>query len=204
MPILPIKKHNARFPVKRNAGFTLVEMLVSIAIFSSIVTLISTIFASSVRLQRQGLAYQELLDQTSYLMERLSRTLRMAMKDDIMVRGFLPKNCLSGDKVNYEFSGNCLKFRSEENECKQFCLQSAGSKKKIVEITEGGTPIDLTSPNLNVKTFNVKDPNFTSWQQPPTDYFQPMVQIYLEIEGREQSKIQIETSVSQRNLDIQR
>lgn len=191
-----------------DASFTLIEMLVAATIFVSVVTVISTIFISGLRAQRQSLAYRELLDQTSYLLEYMSRSLRMAMKDDIAIRGFPLKNCLNGNKVNYEFEGDCLKFRNYKNECQEFCLKDiGGGRKKIVEIIYDGTTVevDLTSPDLNVKSFEVKDPRSpSSWKQPPEDYFQPLVEILLEIEGREQSKIQIKTSISQRNLDVQR
>lgn len=183
-----------------NRGFTLIEILVALAIFASVVTITSTIFVSALRAQRQSLAYQQLLDQTSYLMEYMSRAIRMAMKDDIEIRGFPSKNCLSGDKVNYEFINQCLKFRNYKNECQQFCLEETlEGKRRLKEIKDDGPPNYLTSSDLKVNSFNV-----TLTGETQNDTIQPLVSIFLNIEGKEQSKIQIQTSISQRNLDIQR
>jgi len=190
----------------RIAGFTLVEMLVAITIFIIVITIIMGLLVSAVRTQRQNLAYQELLDQTSYVMEYMSRSIRMAMKDDIRIWGLEPKSCLVADKANYEFDDSdplhpCLKFRNYHNQCQEFCLEDIGDgRRKLVEKIESGASVDLTSPGLNVFSFDVVDPT-NSWQQPPANNNQPLVSIFLEIEGREDTRIRIQTSISQRNLD---
>jgi len=173
-----------------NRGFTLIEMVVAVAVFALVVGAASAIFVSSLKIQKQSLSSQELLDQTSYLMEYMSRAIRMAKKDDVEIGGVVV-NCLSGTKVNYEFDGQCLKFRNYKNECQQFCLDNDRLKN------EAG--VYLTSPDLKVKNFDV---NLTGETQ--LDYLQPKVSIVLNIEGREQAKVQIQTTISQRNLDIRR
>ena len=64
----------------QNKGFTLIEMVVAVAIFTLLVGTTSSIFLSSIKTQKQGLATQENIDQASYLMEYMSRSLRMAKK----------------------------------------------------------------------------------------------------------------------------
>ena len=186
--------------MEKNRAFTLIEMLVSAAIFVSLIGVVSAIFVWTIRLQRQSLAYQELLDQTSYVMEYMSRAIRMAIKDDIKTESFEEKNCLSGYKVNFATSTNqgnmCLKFRNYENKCQEFCRENSNGKKKLVEKIEG-TKRDLTSPSLDVTDFTVK---VTGAAQ--GDQLQPLVSISLEIKGKENSKIKIRTKVSQRNLDV--
>ena len=174
-------------------GFTIIEMLVAVTIFTLVFGAATGVFVSSLRAQRQSLAYQELLDQTSYLMEYMSRAIRMAKKDDIEIGG-VSLNCLSGDKVNYEFSGQCLKFRNYKNECQQFCLNDTRLKE-----TKAGDENYLTAEDLNVENFNV-----TLDGETQTDNFQPTVAISLEIEGKEQARIKIQTTISQRDLDIER
>jgi len=166
-------------------GFTLIEMLVAVTIFVTVITVASAIFVSGLRAQRQSLAYQQLLDQTSYLMEYMSRAIRMAKKD-------MDGSCIAA-KLNYEFDGQCLKFKNYKGECRQFCLET-GRLKEIKEDVQNY----LTSPELEVKKFNV-----TLTGQTQNDKLQPLVSIFLNIEGKEQSKIKIQTSISQRDLDIQ-
>jgi prepilin-type N-terminal cleavage/methylation domain-containing protein len=66
--------------IKREKGFTLVEMLVAIFIFTLTLGAIVSLFISGVRGQRNALATQRLLDQTSYSLEYMSRALRMTAR----------------------------------------------------------------------------------------------------------------------------
>jgi prepilin-type N-terminal cleavage/methylation domain-containing protein len=111
--------------VKMRMGFTLVEMLVVIGIFSLIVGAISGIFLSGILSQRRILAEQEISDQTSYLLEYIGRALRMAKKDDLD-----GVNCLLGDKVNYEINSakNEIKFRNYKDECQRHI----GRRRKLM------------------------------------------------------------------------
>jgi len=170
----------------QNKGFTLIEMVVAVAIFTLLVGATSTIFLSSIKNQKQGLATQENIDQASYLMEYMSRSLRMAKKD-------MTGTCTGTAKLNYKFESQCLKFLNYKGVCQQFCLQGTRLKD------ENGNY--LTSPNLQVSNFGVVLSGAT---QPPTDYLQPRVTISLNIAGREQTSLKIQTTVSQRNLDIRR
>jgi len=176
----------------QNRGFTLIEMVVAVAIFTLLVGATSSVFLSGIKNQKQGLATQEVLDQSSYLMEYMSRSLRMAVKDDI-ASGGVTRDCLSGNRVNYEFDGQCLKFRNYQNECQQFCLEGTRLKDENDNY--------LTSVNLQVSKFEVLLGGAT---QPPVDYLQPRVTISLDIAGQEQTSVKIQTTISQRNLDVRR
>lgn len=167
-----------------NKGFTLIEMVVVIGIFTLLVSAGSGLFISSLKAQRQGLATQEVLSQTSYLMEYMSKALRMAKKD-------ITGTCTGTVKLNYVFAGQCIKFVNYQDECQQFCLD--GSRLK----DENG--LYLTSETLQVSSFNVV---LAGEQQPPLDYLQPRVTIFLDIQGKEQSAIKIQTTISQRNPDV--
>jgi len=169
-----------------NKGFTLIEMVVAVAVFTLLVSAGSGIFLSSIKAQRQSLATQEVLDQTSYLMEYMSRALRMAKKD-------LAGVCTGTAKLNYVFEGQCIKFMNYQDECQQFCLDDIRIKN------EAG--VYLTSGNLNVSSFEV---NLLGQYQPPTDALQPRMTIFLTIQGKEQSILKIQTTISQRNPDVQR
>lgn len=167
-------------------AFTLIEVVVATAIFTLLIGASAGVFTSILKNQRQGLATQEVLDQTSYLMEYLSRAVRMAKKD-------MTGACTGTAKLNYAFTGQCLKFVNYNDECQQFCLQGARLKD------ENGNY--LTSTNLNVANFSVV---ISGASQPPTDSLQPKVTISLNIIGDEQSTMKIQTTISQRNLDIRR
>lgn len=181
-----MKKFNTIKNAKNNSGFTLVEMLVSVTIFILTITAISTLFVYAIRAQRMNLAYQELLSETSYAMEYMSRAIRMAKKDE-------DGSCITvAINLNYYLDGQCLIFENYKGECQKFCLEGIRLKEE-----KNGVSAYLTSPNLEVLSFNVNLSGESS-----SDDQQPLVEIFLEIEGRENSRIQIQTSISQRDLDI--
>lgn len=186
-------------------GFTLVEILVAVTIFVSVVAVASSLFVSAIQSQRRNLAYQELLDQTSYVMEYMSRSIRMAKRAD--------GTCTVNSDYNYEAHTwnppwgdiTCLHFKNYKDECQYFCLHLTSSRLMTATTTNLSQPPPeseftfLTSPDLTISSFNVID---KGWQK--GDTLQPLVAIFLEIKDKEQSSIsiQIQTSISQRNLDM--
>jgi prepilin-type N-terminal cleavage/methylation domain-containing protein len=200
-----------RFSFSVQKGVTLIEMLVAVTVFAITVGAISGIFISGIRTQRRILATQELLDQTSYVMEYAGRALRMAKKELSD-----PATCLTtvGRGYNYEsLASDRIRFLNYENKCQEFYQDGSVLKeRKSTDNSElnFGSPSPLTSTKLNV---NVLRFNLSGAAQPTstdcsvTDCLQPRVTIFLEIEGREtgvgRPKIQIQTSISQRDLDIQ-
>jgi prepilin-type N-terminal cleavage/methylation domain-containing protein len=172
----------------KNKAFTLIEMMVAISVFALVISASSSLFVSALRAQRQNLATQELLDQISYASEYMSKAIRMAQKD-------MDGSCTGTAKINYSFLGNCLKFVNSYDDCQEFCLEEG----RIKEIKNHSQENYLTSESLAVSSFNV---DLSGQYQPPIDYLQPKVTIYLSVQGNEQSGIDIQITVSQRNLDI--
>ena len=75
-----------------NKGLTLVELLVSVVIFSMLVIGLINIFVSSMDAQSSVLQNQEILNQTSYVTEYMDRAIRMALRDDTGSCGVIDKN----------------------------------------------------------------------------------------------------------------
>lgn len=168
------------------------EVLVSLAIFSLLLASGSGILVSSIRAQRRSLLSQELLDQTSYLSEYMSRAIRLARKD---ING----RCISA-KLNYEItrSGKGIKFLNYNGLCQEFYLSGNHLKEN-----KDGVVSNLTSNKLKVISFNIGPSD--SWDQEDTE--QPRVTFSLKIKGagekpESRPEIYIQTTISQRNLDI--
>lgn len=177
-------------------GFTLIEMMVTITIFSIVIGVILGIFISGVQQQRIALTGQVLLDQTSYALEYMSRALRMARKE------LSAPACLSQNGLNYEItrSGAGLKFINhlQNDDCQEFFLES-GQLKYWKKSTEETLP--LTSNKLEIAQLKF---NLTGESQ--GDDLQPRVTIFLEVKGKgtleASQRIKIQTTLSQRNLDV--
>ena len=184
---------------KIKKGFTLVEMLIVVAAFSILITAVIGVFVSSIRTQRYTLASQELLNQTSYAVEYMSRLVRMAKKD-------INADCLATPTDNFEETtmgdDDGLKFLSyhEEGRCLEFFLDNGQVKERRTIIGIGTEDLPLTSENLEVTSLK-----FYVSGESQSDNYQPRITIVLKarVKNLEESpEIELQTSVSQRNLDI--
>lgn len=173
---------------QKNRGVTLVELLVDIFIFSLLLATIVTLLVSAVKMQRQSLAQQEVLSQTSYAMEYMSRALRMAQYDS-------SGGC--GGKNYFDLAPTQgIKFLDYSGRCVEFFLDL--NSRQLKE-NKGGVISDLTSGDLRINSFSV----FITGDD-AGDLFQPKATISLDVVHirNSQAKIKTQATVSQRNLDL--
>ena len=182
--IAEARRAKARFS---HAGFTLIELLISMTIFSIVMISAIGLFDAGIKNQRKALALQTLSDNTSYAIEYMSRTIRMAKKD--LATGCNFKN------PNSDLSK--IRFLNYHNkELQEFILENGQIKEKKGSETVF-TP--LTSDNFQVnKLF------FKLFGECQTDEFQPKVTIVIEIQTKEAKPqiLKLETTISQRDLDV--
>ncbi len=181
------RKHKANKPL---TGFTLIELLVVIAVFSIIIVVILGIFTSTVKAQKYSLASQQLIDQTSYTMEYMSRMIRMARKDTIGCTG-IPDSNFGGDGTKTE-----LQFVNYKNKCVKFYLSGGQIYRDLDQ---------MNSSPITSDKFTVKKLKFDVAGDSVGDNIQPRVVVVLEMEANEaipKPNMKIQTTVSQRNLDL--
>ena len=182
----------------RKNAFTLIEIMVAVAIFAILLTAFTGFFLSAVQAQRKTLASQELIDNVSYNLEYMSRAIRMARKD-------MAGSCLTTAKYNYETNAerNIIRFLNYQNKCQEFFLENSQLKEwKSTDNSAANfeVPLPLTPVNLEVVSFRLGPSD--SWGQGQGT--QPRVILYLEIKGKGekpelQPLIKIQTTISQRN-----
>ncbi len=178
-----IKKKN------REDGFTLVDILVAVAVFSIVISISVNLFVSGIRIYEYQLKNQLLLSQVSYAMEYMSRSLRMAKKDE-------NGSCITSG-YNYEITDrNGVRFiNSNNDECWEFFLE-----KNHLKVDRNGKIYDLTGNSLKVNSFNIVLIG-DSFQQ------QPRVTFFLDVQANAPNlstvpKLKIQTTVSERNLNF--
>ena len=189
-------------------GYTLIELMVSIAIFSLIVAGPTGLFISALRNQNKAMALREIIDSSSNILEYISRSLRMAQKE------LNAPLCLSNHGLNYQqtnsrtlggevYSGSGIKFINHLGECQEFFLDQTdghSTKNQLMSSKDGGLPMPITSNNLIVNKFE-----FQLSGEDQDDILQPRVTMLLEISDDSATglpKITVQTTVSQRNLDV--
>jgi len=189
-------------PHGRGAGFTIPELLVALLAFSLVIGGATNLLLTGIAAQRSSLATQELLDQSSFMTEYVTRVLRQARKDTA-------GTCLTLANLNYEVSSNGVSWSAEgsgsfvrfvngNGQCQQFSLESV----RIQETIFPAPGEYLTSDNLNVTSLR-----FLLEGSSQEDDVQPKVTFAMEIEGqgsKPESKpsIQLQSTVSQRRIDV--
>jgi prepilin-type N-terminal cleavage/methylation domain-containing protein len=176
----------------KKSGFTLVELLVTITVFSIAITGFVGLFGSALKHQRESLLSNYLLSSGSYITEYMSRALRMAQKELAN-----PPTCLSVRGLNYEITrqGNGIKFINFNSECQEFYLENS-----ILKVEKNGISQDLTPSNLIVENLN-----FSLLGKSQADQIQPRVTFTLKLKTAQtpSQEINLQTTVSQRELDVQ-
>jgi len=193
-------------------GFTIIELLVAIFIFVLIITTAIGIFVSVIQQQRRALVKQELLNQTSYVIEYMSRALRMAKKelncinpsDPSTCNPSNPSHCLTnkGYGWNYEINppyNDEIKFINhlEDDVCQEFYWDKSDN---LLKESKEGEILPLIS-----NKFQVNSLKFNLSGESQDDGIQPRVTIFLEIQAKgigDQPKMKIQATISQRNLDV--
>lgn len=203
---------------KNKKGFTLVEVIVVIAVFLFIIGTAVMLFLSIVQHQRRLLSQQELLNQTSYVLEYMSKAMRMAKKDD-------SGNCLSAGNI-YELTHlneatgkyGGIKFVNQSDvdsqgyeACQEFYLDTDGILKEDKtyppnSIIPPSFQVPLSSEKVTINSINfVINGNKNTIAANEDDSLQPRVTISMQMQilnGNQQSDLKIQTTVSQRNLNI--
>lgn len=92
-------------------GFTLIELLVALAAFLILVTLVSSSAISIIKAQRKVYASQIVSGEVSYVLESMSKEIRMSAIDSVAGTTVLTITNSSGDTVDYQFINNKLQRR---------------------------------------------------------------------------------------------
>jgi hypothetical protein len=188
-----------------NKSYTLIEVLVAVSIFTMVIAAPTGFLVGSLKGQQKALSSQKLLENTSYTLEYISRTLRMAKKELDCSDIIDPDTCsclaTQGYGHNYENPNgdtSAIRFINYKEECQEFFLEGARLKE-----SKDGVENYLTSEDLEIISLKFW---LSGESQSETD--QPRITLFLEIKGGKGQKpelrpvIKIQTTVSQRNLDV--
>lgn len=192
------KKENYLKACREKPGFTLVEVLVSTALFAVIVVSVTSLFKLSIDTQREAMAVQNTQESLKYFLEMTAKEIRMAQRD-----GGVCSN-IDDDKVFaiYNSRGNDeLYFKNYYGQCVSYYtyVDGSGHNRFVVRRRNPETGQELTgyiSPgtiNINQLSFVLRDNAYN---------LQPLVTISVRAQAvgdnGTSSEIILQTSVSSR------
>jgi prepilin-type N-terminal cleavage/methylation domain-containing protein len=138
---------------RNNSGVTLLELMVSVSIFSLVMVMAATIFQNVISGQRTAVAAESLQENIRYDFEKIGKDIRMAKK-------VTNHNCLPSGVVywNNNGIGDKLRFVNYKNQCTEYSLRSgqiyiAYPDSADTNLKNGLplTPLDITINSLYFK-----------------------------------------------------
>lgn len=186
--------------VKPQSGFTLLEIIVSIAIFTVLIILTTSIFQSINEGQRSTLAGQNTQESMRFALEVMSKEMRTSMKADTACGG------ATNNKVfNTNNDQDQLFFLNKNNECTIYYLDDVNHRLMINRDDGIGAPdIYPVTPDEVVVSdlkFYIKDdavPDFHSVQPRVTMKLKVQMDTISELHKNE---IDLQTTVSSRHYE---
>jgi prepilin-type N-terminal cleavage/methylation domain-containing protein len=186
-------KDKIRYLLKHQDGVTLLELMVSVALFSLAMIITANVFQSIIVSQREAGASQELQENIRFSYEKISKEIRTAKKD--MSHSCIP----SGNIYWVKSDGTAIQFLNFRGQC--FCFYLDGDRFMT---SKGGCDDGTESSHESIPVFpqKVKTQKLFFKVIDMSDKQQAIVTFRMHIEsnvqGNAKKKVDIQTSLSSR------
>lgn len=162
-----------------NKGYTLIEMLVAMALFSILIVMVMNTFMRGFYFQKRIVEMQALQREEAYLTETMSREIRMATDINIS------QQALNG--------ANTLVFTNNEGNATTYCLATSSGA-----CSSTGQYFAINGKVVNSTEINVKGLKFYTSQNFAAK--QPIVTIVLLLQSKKETGVEtrLQTSVAMR------
>lgn len=177
-------------------GFTLVELMVSVSVFTFIMLISTGSILSVFDANKKSQNLRTVMDNLSFTLEGMTRTIRFGTNYhcNIYSGGDLtvPLDCAGGS--------NSIQVRSSDGKQIQYWFDTSAGR---IMRTTNGTPYALTGTDVTIQTLTFRVVGSPKYP----DTYQPRVVItlsgYAGVKPSVKSTFNLETSVSQRLFDSQ-
>jgi len=178
-------------------GFTLIELIVAVSIFSIAVSSLSALFVTGLRGQRSAIAQQNLVDNARFALERMARQIRMAQRDETGA-------CtgVTTDRLTFKASASSLTFLDYRAPPK--CVRYELTSGKILMYPDLVLQ-PLVSYEISSSDITVTQLEFLVQGGAASDGEQPRITMVFKAEAgaspQALAKVQLQTTISARNVD---
>ncbi len=179
-------------------GFTLMEVLVSVTIFSIIILSATNIFKLAIDAQRNAIATQNVQESLKFFLEVTAKEIRMAQKSEGACSSISPSEIYAVTHITA--TKDMLSFKNFYGECVDYFLASDGESQRFKVKRQKGSLVqeDYISP----AEININDLHFFLDAGSMTILRQPRVTINLNANsldsGKFKSNMTLQTSITSR------
>lgn len=181
---------NIRSKLLNKGGVTLLELMVSVALFSMTIVMASTVFQSVIKSQREAIVSQEMQENMRYTFEKLGKEIRTAKKD-------VAASCIPAGHI-YWTDGVKLMFLNYHNRCVCYYLNAGRFyvSDKNCEASPNTLPLTPTKVTISNLAFQVTD------SSPTVQALLTMkMHINVFVKGTIDENIDMQTSLSSRHYE---
>ncbi|HEV7449573.1 MAG TPA: type II secretion system protein [Candidatus Paceibacterota bacterium] len=193
------------FVKKQKRGFTLIEMLVSVAIFATVMTIALGALLAMSESDRKAQTLKSVINNLNFALDDISRTMRTGMTYDCNASG--GTTATAHDCATAASAGTAVGFTSADNQNIRYCrgkytgsswsCDAAGAAILVSKAGASYAPLTSSEVIINNLQFYVTGAESAT--------VQPHVVILLsgsvQVSGSQTSSFDLETSVTQRLYD---
>lgn len=183
---------------KNNKGFTLIEMLVAVALFSIVLVVAMGAILTVIDANRKAQTLSSVMTNLNFAIESMTRSIKTGVDPELSGSGQIitvDANDLSSNSFNRQ---KVVFSRLEDSDGRGSIVRKIGNKD-FIPIT--APEVDITSLSFSLNGDDGRTGPYT-----PPDFKQPVTLIAVEgvvkISNDIESNFKIQTSVSQRRLNI--
>jgi len=197
----------SKFP-KKNNGFTLVEMLVALSLFTIVVTIVAGSILVLISGNQQVVGEQSVMANMSFVMDSMTREIRTG-KNYYCGNSFgsqpasdSVKDCENGDKaISFVEAGNSITGLNNGRIAYYF----DSTNKTIMRKVENSNPQSIVSNDIYIKDAKFFVTGTKSFSDNSRDVNQPTVTIVItamESSASGEKPVTLQTTITQRELDL--
>lgn len=178
-------------------GFTLLETVVALGIFTVVLMASFSAFIMTLRVQRAILAEKAISENINYALEFMSRQMRVAKRDGGGI-------CVIANTTYETPLPTEIKFINGSDECVRFFLLSGAIQYENTTTASGIIPLTTSA----VVSVDILDFSILGEAKAPGDFEQPRATITIRASGVggqpevKSARVEIQTTVVARGLDV--